>query len=55
MRDTVFISAKTGITLKATDSESGINRIEYAVDAIGNSTLYTLPFHWKRKDCTRLR
>lgn len=32
MRDTVFISSKTGIVLKATDSESGVNRIEYAVD-----------------------
>jgi hypothetical protein len=32
MRDTVFISARTGVVLKATDSESGINRIEYAVD-----------------------
>lgn len=33
MRDTVFISAKTGIILKAADSESGINRIEYTVNA----------------------
>lgn len=33
MRDTVFISARTGIILKAADSESGLNRIEYSVDA----------------------
>ena len=32
MRDTVFINAQTGIVLKATDSESGLNHIEYTVD-----------------------
>ena len=32
MQDTVFINAKTSIVLKATDSESGVSRIEYAVD-----------------------
>jgi len=32
LRDTVFISNTTKIYLKATDTESGINRIEYIVD-----------------------
>ena len=31
-RDTVYISARTRILLKATDSESGLERIEYAID-----------------------
>jgi hypothetical protein len=43
MRDTVFIRATTGITLKATDSESGINRIEYAVNA-SEKVSYTTAF-----------
>jgi hypothetical protein len=39
LQDTVFISAKTGIILKATDNESGISRIEYSVNG-----LETMPY-----------
>ena len=31
-RDTVFINSKTKVVLKASDSESGMNRIEYQLD-----------------------
>ena len=48
MRDTVFISEKTGITLKAADSESGINRIEYAVDAM-EMVPYTATFSLQKE------
>jgi hypothetical protein len=44
MRDTVFISKKTGIALKASDSESGLNRIEYGIDASGTME-YKQEFH----------
>ncbi len=44
LRDTVFISNKTGIYLKANDTESGINRIEYIVDG-GEIKVFDEPFH----------
>ena len=48
MRDTVFVNAKTGIILKAADSESGINRIEYAVS--GSETVpYTTAFSLEKE------
>lgn len=37
-RDTIFISSKTKIALKARDSESGLNRIEYSVDGASTAT-----------------
>ncbi len=43
LRDTVFISNKTGIYLKATDTESGINRIEYIIDG-GEIKVFREPF-----------
>jgi hypothetical protein len=42
-RDTMFISRKTKITLKAADQEAGINRIEYRVDGKENLT-FSDPF-----------
>ncbi len=42
-RDTIFISAKTKIQLKAYDKEAGINRIEYTVDSKEMLT-YEKPF-----------
>jgi hypothetical protein len=48
MRDTVFVSTKTGITLKAIDSESGINRIEYTVNA-SETKPYNTPFSLEKE------
>jgi hypothetical protein len=42
LRDTIFISNKTKILLRAKDSESGLNRIEYNVDN-GDFQEYTDP------------
>jgi hypothetical protein len=42
-RDTIFISSKTKILLKANDQEAGINRIEYRIDGKENLT-FTDPF-----------
>jgi hypothetical protein len=47
-RDTAYISNKTKIFLKATDSESGINRIEYAVDN-GEARLFEEPFSLEKE------
>ena len=42
-RDTVFISGKTKISLKAPDAESGANKIMYSENA-GAEQLYSAPF-----------
>ena len=47
-RDTVYISSKTKILLKATDSESGMNKIEYAVDN-GEDRLFEEPFSLEKE------
>jgi hypothetical protein len=47
-RDTAYISNNTKIFLKATDSESGINRIEYAVDN-GEAKLFEEPFSLEKE------
>ncbi len=47
-RDTVYISSKTKIYLKITDSESGINKIEYAVDN-GEDRLFEEPFSLEKE------
>lgn len=43
-RDTVFISNETKIELKATDNESGLNRITYSIDQ-GPAMNYDQPFN----------
>jgi len=54
MRDTVFINAKTGILLKASDSESGVNRVEYAVDG-STPTPYRLAFRLENEGRHKIR
>jgi hypothetical protein len=41
--DTIYISSKTKIALKASDSESGLNKIEYSIDGSDNKN-YETPF-----------
>lgn len=53
MRDTVFISSETGIVLKATDNESGVNRIEYAVDG-SEPWPYSDAFHLEKEGLHRI-
>lgn len=53
MRDTVFICSKTGIILKATDSESGINRIDYAV-GMSEAVPYNAPFSLDKEGLHKL-
>ncbi len=43
-RDTVFINQNTQLLLKATDIESGVNRVSYTIDE-GAETTYNLPFN----------
>ncbi len=43
-RDTVFVSASTKILLKATDGESGVQRITYSLDGDPEEHLYEVPF-----------
>jgi hypothetical protein len=43
-RDTIFISPRTKITLKAKDPESGLKSIAYSIDNALDETLYDGPF-----------
>lgn len=43
LKDTVFITKNTKISLRANDAESGLNRIEYRIDD-GERKAYTEPF-----------
>lgn len=41
-RDTLFVNSTTRVTLRATDYESGVKRIDYSVNGSGNT--YSSPF-----------
>lgn len=53
MRDTVFINTRSGIVLKATDSESGLNRIVYEMDGSAPQ-LYSQAFGTDREGLHRV-
>ncbi len=46
MRDTIFVCERTTVSLKGSDNESGLNRIEYSIDD-AKPELYTSPFSFK--------
>jgi hypothetical protein len=48
IRDTLIVSSKTKIFLKATDSESGVNRIDYTIDG-AEPVLYSGPFSLEKE------
>ena len=47
-RDTIFINKETQILLKASDTEAGINKIEYQIDG-GELTVYNDPFRVEKE------